>query len=347
MAYTTINKSTDYFNTVTFTGTGSSNSVTGVGFRPDWLWIKNRSTTSSHIVQDVVRGATRQIYPDLTNTEVTGSDGVSSFDSDGFTVGTGASFNGNGNGIVAWNWLAGNSSGSSNTDGTLNSTVSVNTTAGFSIVKYTGTSYAQTVGHGLSAVPKMIILKEYSASNASQWQVYHNGLGATKRMELNTTNPATTTSGIWNDTTPTSSVFSIGTSGAVTESGANYIAYCFAEKTGYSKFGTYTGNASANGPFVYTGFKPAWVMTKKSSASGGNWCLIDNKRDTDNVVKGRLNANNSLAEDTGNDAFDLLSNGFKNRGNLGDSNTSGATYIYFAFAEHPFVSSKGVPTTAR
>ena len=348
MAYSTISKPSLHFNTKLYTGTGSSNALTGVGFQPDWIWIKSRNIDYDNNVFDVIRGTEKRIKTNANSLQDTVSGSVTAFGTDGFTVGSDAGVNASTKTYAAWNWKAGNSAGSANNDGNIASTVSVNTTAGFSIVKYTGTSYAQTVGHGLGAVPKMIILKEYSASNASQWQVYHNGLGATKRMELNTTNPATTTSGIWNDTTPTSSVFSIGTSGAVTESGANYIAYCFAEKTGYSKFGTYTGNASANGPFVYTGFKPAWIMLKNSTDTGDNWTIYDSKRDIDNPSTQMLFAQDNGVEASGNN-MDILSNGFKQRNTSNGNNGSGDLFVYMAFAEEPLVANvgNGVPATAR
>jgi len=344
MAYTTINKSTDYFNTVLYTGTGSSNSVTGVGFRPDWLWIKNRSTTSSHIVQDVVRGATKQVYPDLANAEVTGSDGVSSFDSDGFTVGTGASFNGNGNNIVAWNWLAGGSQGSANTDGSTNTTyTSVNTTAGFSISKWTPSGSAETVGHGLGVAPKMIITKNLGASQG--WFTYHHSIGATKYLLLNDSATEATGSTAWNDTAPTSSVFSVGSQFA----GSDYIAYCFAEKIGFSKFGSYVGNGNDHGSIIYTGFKPAWFMVKCSTYGGQNWIMFDNKRDPYNEMNKGLRANTTGAEDTStsyNDV-DFLSNGIKIREDNDNVNRQGETYIYMAFAEAPLVGTNNIPATAR
>jgi hypothetical protein len=335
----------DYFNTKLFTGTGSSNAVTGVGFRPDWLWIKNRSTTSSHIVQDVVRGATKQVYPDLNNAEVTGSDGVSSFDSDGFTVGTGASFNGNGNNIVAWNWLAGGSQGSSNTDGSINTTyTSANTTSGFSISTYTGTGSNATIGHGLGVAPKVVLVKR--TNTTGNWTMYHIGSGATKYLYLNQTAAEASASSIWNDTAPTSSVFSVGTDGEVNASGSTYVAYCFASVKGFSKFGVYYGDASADGPFIYTGFKPGLIILKRAGNAGNNWNMIDSKRSPSNDVDKILFPSSTDAEVTTTVA-DINSTGFKIRLTSSGWNHNQDKFIYMAFAEEPLVSSNNVPATAR
>ena len=347
MAYTTINKSTEHFNTKLYTGNGSnSRAVTGVGFQPDWLWIKNRdnSTPYSHQTFDRVRGATAgALYVDLTNTEDS-SYPITSFDTDGFTLRATShdSQNGNGNALVSWNWKAGNSAGSSNSDGSITSTVSANTTSGFSIVKYTGTGSNATVGHGLGTAPAFYIVK--GINKVHDWRIFHQSLGATKSMELNERNAANTASGNWNDTAPTNSVFSLGNFSAVNESGKNYIAYCFAEKTGYSKFGSYTGNANANGPFVYTGFKPAWVMWKKTDTE--DWGVSDNTRDTFNVMNLKLRPNSSSIESTANAHMDFLSNGFKWRSSSGEFNGSGGTYLYHAFGQS-LVGSNNVPCTAR
>ena len=344
MAYTTINKSTDYFNTVTYTGNGSTTqTITGVGFQPDWVWLKNRSTTNDHNVYDVVRGSSKRLEPNNTNAEVDiGSDFT--FQSDGFYVGDRGDTNGNGNSQVAWNWKAGGS-GSANTDGTINTTsTSVNTTAGFSISKYTATGNNATVGHGLGAVPKMIIIKDLEDSGGSNWGVYHNSIGNTNFLELNTTAALDTSIGLWNNTTPTSSVFSIGTNDRVNNVGNDFIAYCFAEKTGYSKFGSYVGNGNANGTFVYTGFKPAFVMVKASSDTSA-WYIYDNKRAGYNVKNYQLYPNVSNAEGT-TDQVDLLSNGFKWRDITGDPNSSGRTYIYMAIGQS-LVGSNNIPCTAR
>ena len=346
MAYTTINKSTANFNTKLYTGNAGTNAQTGVGFKPDWVWLKQRSgSAASHKLYDSVRGTTKYIASNNTGAEATDSNGLTAFGTDGFTVGSSAGTNANNQTYVAWNWLGANGT-ASNTTGSINSTVSVNTTSGFSIVKYTATGSNATVGHGLSSVPKMIIIKDLEDSGGSNWGVYHNSIGNTDFLELNSTAAKDTSSGLWNNTTPTSSVFSIGTNSRVNNSGNDFIAYCFAEKQGYSKFGSYIGNGNnGNGTFVYTGFKPAFVMVKKSSATN-NWVMTDNKRDSFNdSATNYLLANDNSAEGTGLN-FDLLSNGFKLKSNSGGTNTSGATYIYMAFGQS-IVGTNNVPATAK
>ncbi|BAQ91393.1 hypothetical protein [uncultured Mediterranean phage uvMED] len=332
----------DYFNTVTFTGNSSTQSITGVGFQPDWVWFKNRAQAYDHQAFDAVRGVTKRISPNTDSTESTQSASLTSFDSDGFSVGNYNPINESPNGIASWNWKA-NGSGSSNTDGSITSTVSANTTSGFSIVTYTGTGSNATIGTGLNAVPKMIIVK--NLTNANAWSVYHASLGATKYLALNESDAAGTASDRWQDTTPTSSVFSIGTN--ANQGGSyNYIAYCFAEKKGFSKFGSYTGNGNADGTFVYTGFKPAFVLIKATDVD--EWRIYDNKRANPfNVIDVRLKANASDAESSGNNECDFLSNGIKIRSNSGGVGSSGQEYIYMCFAEEPLVSSNGVPATAR
>ena len=343
MAYTTINKSTDYFNTKLFTGNGADNhAITGVGFQPDWIWAKNRATTDAHHTADVVNGAGYRLRTNTADALGTQADGVKSFDSDGFTLGTTGSINGNGNGIVSWNWKAGGS-GSSNTDGSITSTVSANTTAGFSIVKYTGNASAgATIGHGLGVIPKMMLVK--NLSEAYNWAVYHEGLGShTKYLYLDASNAVATDSGNF-DNVPTSSTFLVGSNSTVNKNGNNYIAYCFAEKTGYSKFGSYTGNGNSDGTFVYTGFKPAFVIIKPSSYAN-SWLILDNKRNTFNPTNTRLEADGTGADYSGLDYADFLSNGFKIRTSNAHPNTSGGTLIYMAFAEEPLVGDN--PATAR
>jgi len=329
----------DYFSTKLFTGTGSSNAVTGVGFQPDWVWIKNRSTTSSHIVQDVVRGATKQLYPDLNNAEVTGSDGVSSFDSDGFTVGTGASFNGNGNNIASWNWKAGGAA-STNSNGSVSATVSASTTSGFSVVKYTnpGSGSPFTVGHGLGAAPTCIIVKNLASQN---WGVWHTGLGFGKYLQLNTTVAEASA----NLVTATSST-TFSTYYDHHTSGAELIAYCFAPVKGFSKFGVYYGDGSADGPFIYTGFKPGLIILKRAGNAGNNWNMIDSKRSPSNDVDKILFPSSTDAEVTTTVA-DINSTGFKIRLTSSGWNHNQDKFIYLAFAEEPLVSSNNVPATAR
>ena len=242
MAYTTINKGTAYFNTKLYSGTGSSNAITGVGFQPDWIWIKRRSATNSSHIVDSVRGYNKAVASDLNNAQFTSE--LSSIDSDGFTVtGNPASANDSSSTYVAWNWLAGGTA-SSNTDGSITSSVSANTTAGFSIVKHNGTGAAATIGHGLGAVPKMIISK--NMADAAAWVVYHESIGNDYYLSLNGTGTRSDNT-MWNDTTPTSSVFSVGTHNNNNDSGDDIIHYVFTEKKGFSKFGEYTGNGSTNG----------------------------------------------------------------------------------------------------
>jgi hypothetical protein len=346
-----INKPTDYFNTKIFTGNNSAdNSITGVGFQPDLIWFKNRDALNNHCLVDSVRGR-KALNSDLTNAEATlnADKDFQSFDSDGFTVDVVEqfnSFNKSGDSIVTWNWLADNTSGSSNTDGSITSTVSANTTSGFSIVSYTGTGANATVGHGLGVAPKFMIVKTIDASR--DWTVYHGGISgmAGGYIILNATDAFSTAfSTIWNNTDPTSSVFSVGTANTSNNLNSNYIAYCFAEKQGYSKFGSYTGNGNADGTFVYTGFKPAFLIAKKSSTTS-SWGIFDNKRTPYNVMDLRLLANTSGADDQSSDNnIDFLSNGFKFRSSAGWN--ASATYIYMAFAEQPLVGTNDIPATAR
>ena len=338
MAYTTINKSTDYFNTKLFTGTGSSNAVTGVGFQPDLTWIKNRSNTDSHSLYDAVRGVTKRLKSDSAGAETTQSNGLTAFGTDGFTVGDHSGVNGSGNAIVSWNWKA-NGAGSSNSDGSLSSTVSVNQTAGFSIVTYTGSSSASTVGHGLNAVPKMIITK--TRASGYEWAVYHNAMGNEKHLLLDT-NGAMGDGEYWNDTTPTSSVFSLGGQKInVNYSGQTYVAYCFAEKTGYSKFGSYVGNGNADGTFVYTGFKPAWVLTKAADATY-QWYIFDNKRpENSNPNNTRLFAEANNGESTSTNTLNFLSNGFQITASDAQINGDGTIIAYLAIAEDPAKYAQG------
>ena len=346
-----INKPSEHFNTKLYTGTAAENAITGVGFQPDWTWIKNRSITANHHLFDVIRGATKYILTNSANAEATDAQQLKSFDSDGFTVGTNGNVNGSGNNIVSWNWKAGGTA-SSNTDGSITSSVSANTTSGFSIVKYTGTGANATIGHGLGVAPSMIITKTRSITQ--NWFVYHKSLGETKAIYLDLTNASTTTSTAWNNTAPTSSVFSVGTEAGTNSSGATLIAYCFAEKKGYSKFGSYAGNGNADGTFVYTGFKPAFLICKAYNTSGEHWVMYDNKRNDDagaggNYIDRLLYPASSAAEvDSGGALWvDFLSNGFKLRGTSGNINVSGYNYIYMAFAEQPLVGTNNIPCTAR
>ena len=347
MAYTTINKSTDYFNTKIWTGTGANLSVTGVGHQPDFTWIKNRANTDDHNLFDVLRGfSTDSLLRSNTSGAATDTtEGIKSFDSDGFSLGNNGSSNGNGQGMVSWNWKA-NGAGSSNTDGSITSTVSANATSGFSIVSYTGNGSAgATVGHGLSQKPSIIITKRRDST--SNWVVYSSQLGATKYINLEQAFGSQTATSRWNDTEPTSSVFSVGTSTSVNPSSGTMIAYCFAEKKGYSKFGSYTGNNLDDGTFCYTGMKPSFVMIKRTDSTS-EWNIYDVKRNPFNLTNLELEANTSDAEaNVSEREIDILSNGFKLRGRSTFINAPGGSYIYMAFAENPFVTSTGIPTTAR
>ena len=373
MAYSSIVKPSDHFNTVLYTGnTTDDRTISGVGFQPDWNWTKNRSATQHHWVADAVRGSSKMLRPDATNDEVNApSQGsIASFNADGYVLQAGTSgdenYNYENNNYVSWNWKA-NGSDSSNTDGSISSTVSANTTAGFSIVKYTsGQGSNFSIGHGLGVAPKVIIAKSRNATYG--WGFYYTISGTnTNYLSLNTTGS------VGNNTAdPDANGTASGGGGytgafvisdsstikiaqaAFANEGTQAIAYCFAEKKGYSKFGSYIGNGNANGPFVYTGFKPAWVMRKYAtggSASGEGWEMLDSARSPFNVADERLKADSNGAESTGSNYYvDFLSNGFKCRTADNATNNSGATYIYMAFAENPLVANvgqNGTPATAR
>jgi len=326
----TIKDGTEYFNTVLWTGNGSTQSITGVGFQPDFVWLKSRSQGYDHGLVDAVRGVTQFLECNTTDVEATVLNYTTSFDSDGFSLGVNNRFNQSSATNVAWNWKA-DGSGSANFDGTISSIVSANAEAGFSIVSYTGNGSTGTVGHGLGVAPAFYVVKE--RSDTSAWYAYHKGIGATKTIRLNE-NFAAATDDIWQDTAPSSTVFHLSQDTATNESSETYIAYCFAEVEGYSKFGSYTGNGSTDGTFIYTGFKPALVMAKRSDSTG-SWYIFDNTRATFNETEPYLLANvtNVEATDLG---WDLLSNGFKHRTSYIEQNTSGGSYIYMAFAETPF-----------
>ena len=340
MAYTTIDNPFKHFNTVLYTGNGSTQSITGVGYQPDWVWLKKRNASDSHYLQDAVRGATKAIKSNSTDAEATDTDSVTSFNSDGFSLGNSGGYNSNTNTFVAWNWKAGTSfsnDASSTGIGSVDSTGSINTDAGFSIIKVVkNNTTAHTVAHGLGAVPQMIIGKS-TTGGSYRWIVYHQAIGNTHALYLNEDFAKTDSATFWNDTTPTSSVFSLGTDNSW--NGTN-IFYCFAEKQGYSKFGSYTGNGNADGTFVYTGFKPAFILIKNTTTADQAWFIFDNKRDVaGNENNNYLIASSNAAErgETGN-GLDMLSNGFKLRSTGGFINDTG-TFIYAAFAEAPFVTA--------
>ena len=353
MAYTTVNKSSDNFNTKLYTGNGTTNhAITGVGFQPDWTWLKKRSNTDDHILQDVVRTATKYLISNSNAAEATYAEGFKSFDSDGFTLGNANNTNQNTHTFVSWNWKAGGTA-SSNSDGTIASSVSVNTAAGFSIVGYAGNATAgATVGHGLGVAPSVVIGKNRDASSNS-WAIYHKSIG-TNLVFFDGTDAAASYSTIYNNTAPSNQVVTLGSGTNVNANGQNIILYCFAEKPGFSKFGSYIGNGYTNGTFVYTGFKPAYVLVKRTdSATGGSWIVQDNKRGDNvrNPVDLSLSPTNNQTESDWGTAYDCdyLSNGFKWRynGAGGYNNTSGATYVFMAFAEEPLVGTNNVPATAR
>jgi len=345
MAYTTINKSTAHFNTKLYTGNGGTQNITGVGFKPDWVWIKSRGGAGSHNLFDAVRGVQKRIFTDLTSAEQTSATYLTAFGSDGFSLGNNGDVNGNNQTTVAWNWKS-NGAGSSNTNGSLASTVSVNSTARFSIVKYLGNGNPATIGHGLGVVPKMIILKNLNTSDS--WYVYHQGMGANAYMHINTTNGALSPStNQFQATTPTNSVFYVGNAEGTGGNGRNMIAYCFADVKGYSKFGKYIGNGNADGTFVYTGFKPSWIMIKRTDAAN-QWIILNNKMSLYNNNTGdELYADSNAVQNSFTDGgADFLSNGFKLRGTNASVNVNNGSYIYMAFGQS-IVGTNNIPATAR
>jgi len=355
MAYTEIDDPSAYFQTKLYAGDNASNLVLtfdgNSDLQPDFLWQKQRGGTTDHNLVNSVIGPT---FGTSSNTgesqQDNGTTYIKSFQSDGFTVGNSDKVNASSSTNVAWAWKAGTAvSGNSGGSGTAKAySGSVNTDAGFSIIKYIGNgTSAHTIPHHLGVVPKMMIIKNIT-TDSTNWMIYHVALGNTKAIYF-TTAYADVDTGWWNDTSPTSSVFTLGNHANHNANDNGAIAYCFAEKQGYSKMGSYVGNGNANGTFVYLGFKPAWIILKKTTDGTSSWCIFDNKRLGRNPNNPRLYANNSNAsEGAGDEAyFDILSNGFKLRGAQPDINLSAKTYIFMAFAESPFVTSTGVPATAR
>ena len=353
MAYTTIDDPSVYFQALIYTGNGgASRALTNTGnsdLQPDWLWIKKRNAGRSHTLTDSSRGLNKYNEADDVGAEGTFTDKVISAQSDGFTVGDNSSVNANNDTYVAWQWKANGGTKTSFSESGNNpaGTHQANTTAGFSIVTHVGTGSAGTIAHGLSAAPEWILTKGLDQGHA--WITAHKSETFSKSTLFNTTD-AFASGSEYNNTNPTSSVFTVNNQGGVNNDGENYVNYLFHSVQGYSKFGSYTGNGSANGTFVYTGFKPAWIMAKRTDAAK-NWYIADSTRSPNNVNKAHLVVNTSDAEDTSGDAdnsyFDILSNGFKLRQDFSHLNADGGTHVYMAFAEHPFVSSEGVPTTAR
>ena len=325
-----IDKPNDLFNCVLYSGTGSEKTVAGINFSPNLTWLKSRSNGQPHMISDSVRGATKQLYPNTNSAETSYSQYIKSFNSDGFVLGTDSGINQNGQNYVSWNWKESVSSG-------------------LDIVTWTGNGSNRTIAHNLNKVPKMIIIKDLSAS--TDWTIYHVGLGNTKRLVLNTTNGGEDDASFFQDTTPTSSVFSVGSSSAVNLNGRSYIGYVYTNIDSYSQMGSYIGNNNSNGPFIHCGFKPAWILAKRTDASAG-WVLFDNKRigynGSGNYWLDAQNAEVDQTDATG--MFDQLSNGFKIRSSFGSRNGSGGLYVFTAFAANPFVSSSGngsIPVTAR
>jgi hypothetical protein len=329
MAYTTIDNPELYFQVKLYTGTGTSTAFTLDGsedMQPDLVWLKERGGANSHVLTDAVRGATKSLWSDVNNAESTQSTALTSFNSDGFTLGDATWINNSSDTFVAWCWKE-------------------SATAGFDIVSYTGTGSANNVSHSLSAVPKWIIVK--NRDTARNWNVYYGD--ETDYLQLNDTSATTDNVNKWNDTAPTSSVFTVNTSSDVNKSSDAMIAYLFAEKQGFSKFGSYTGNGSTDGTFIYLGFRPAFVIAKRTDSTA-NWYMMTAKISDSgggNPLDRPLFANDTQAENDGDNNVDLLSNGFKIRGSGSAQNGSGATYIFMAFAEAPFVNSNGVPCNAR
>jgi len=346
MAYTTINKSSLNFNTVLFTGNSTSRNITGVGFQPDFTWIKSRSQARDNVnLNSVVSGWTSSNNTYANNTD---SNYAYTPISDGFTIGTANDVNGNGYSQCAWNWKAGTAvSGNSGGSGSPKVyTGSVNATAGFSIIKYIGNGTSgQQIPHHLGAIAGMVIRKKLDSTDA--WNVWHTKIGnSSKALYLNTTNAIDTNTN-YGTSVPSSSVFYNGSDSMINANETNYIAYCFADVQGYSKFGGYTGNGNADGTFVYTGFKPAFVMFKRTDSTA-NWTIVDTKRDIYNPTNKRVFPDLTNTENTSLDPFaDLTSNGFKLKASSTAYNGSGGTYIYMAFAEAPLVGTNNVPCTAR
>ena len=331
MAYTTIDNPELYFQVKLWTGTGSENAITLDGdtdMQPDLVWIKCRSDADNHPLHDSIRGATNVVHPDTADAEYAVAEGLKSFDSDGFTLGTSNFANQSSRTFVAWCWKE-------------------SATAGFDIVTFEGNSTDDVdISHNLSAVPHFMIVRNFDA--AKEWCVYHHkntSAPETDLLVLDVSDATTDTDDRWSDEAPTSSVFTVGDSSQLNASSETSIAYLWSEKQGFSKFGSYTGNGNADGTFVYTGFRPAYILFKKTS-DVSEWSIFDNKRNTFNVVDNHLYADLDNAEGADDD-LDFLSNGFKFIRDGGNTNASGATYIYMAFAEAPFVNSNGVPCNAR
>ena len=353
MAYTTIDDPSAHFHTQLYAGNGSTQSITNDGnsdLQPDLLWIKSRSDSSFNALTDSTRGTSKRIYSNSTAAEESHADRVTAFNSDGFSLGGSSLVNTNNYNYAAWQWKA--NGGSVTTVGESGSnpgfTRQTNTDAGFSIIAYTGTGSNGTIAHGLPSTPEMIIFKRRNADQV--WATWHQGIGDDYKLVLNSTDAKDADGAFMNSTLPTSSNITVGGASVNTNAdGGTYICYAFSPIQGYSKFGKYVGNGNASGPFVYTGFKPAFVMVKCATAAASEWQIYDHKRPGYNFPNYNLSPNNTTAEYTGESYhnMDILSNGFKALLTDVAVNKAGETYTYMAFAEHPFVTSTGIPTTAR
>ena len=345
MAYTTIDDPTLYFNTVLYAGTGSEQTVSGVNFSPGLTWLKSRSNGQPNVLSDSVRGGNKQLYSADTQAETTYGQYLKSFNSDGFVLGTDSGINQSSQTFVSWNWKAGGSA-SNNTDGNKTISLSVNTTAGFSVGTYAGTGQDSTIGHGLGAVPDWLMIKNRS-SGSRKWQLWHNGLtGTNKYLAIDRSDAELTDTASWDNTAHSNTVWNTYGSGEANQNGENFVCYAWTSIQGFSKFGSYTGNANANGPFIYTGFKPAWIMTKQINGAS-SWIVHDNKRDPINTVTEFFTVEENDAAGTLAESYDLCSTGFKVRTNNGDRNSNGDTFAYWAFAESPLVNSEGIPNNAK
>tara|TARA_R100001126_G_scaffold78802_1_gene47316 strand:+ start:2519 stop:3586 length:1068 start_codon:yes stop_codon:yes gene_type:complete len=345
----------DHFASKIWTGTGSSNAQTGVGFQPDWLWMKRRDGAEHHIVVDAVRGLDKQMYTSHTSGQDTNAQTVTAVGADGFTLGTNAQVNGNGQDFAGWLWKGANST-ASNSNGSITSTVSANTTAGFSIVTWLGNNQsAQTIGHGLGEVPDVILIKEYGGASGwvmggfgESWNAYISLQNSNQRTD---SGDASTGSGRMfkaGGTEPTSTVFHHNGSAILSGNNSGMVGYFFKEKQGFSKFGTYIGNGSTWGPMVNCGFAPAFILIKYWGTGGsGNWMLFDNKRHGFNQENEFFHPNSQDAESTSTHKIAFLSNGFKPRANSSEINTNGGKMIYMAFAAEPFVASNEVAATGK
>jgi len=343
-----IDKPSDFFNTVLYTGNGGTLTVSGVGFQSNFTWLKGRSFADYHVLTDSVRGVNSQVYSNDAGSQGSQTNGITSFNSDGFVLGNWSNTNKASNTHVGWNWKAGTSfSNSAGANGaSIASTGSINTAAGFSVVKWTGSGSNATIGHGLGTKPSMLMVKNTTATGG--WRVWHQNLTSTQTLQLNTTAAVNTSAGQFNSSaTFNSTVFSVGGEGDTNESGSTIIAYCFADKQGYSKFGKYSANANVDGTFVYTGFKPTFILIKASNSAqdGQSWFIYDSSRDSGNTATQTLQPNTNAAEQTNVAPIDILSNGFKLRTNTGRINGTNGEYIYMAFGQS-IVGTNNIPATA-